>query len=676
MSVENRRALGSRYHLLERIGSGAMGEVWRAEDRTDGSVVAAKLLRSDLTSDPAIVARFVQERSILVTLRHPRIVRVRDLVVEGDDLAIVMDLVEGADLRHHLRERGTFAPELAVGVAGAVLDALAAAHEAGCLHRDVKPDNVLIARADDLGPDDVRLSDFSIARLAQESTVMATGLLGTPGYMPPELFVHGTFSAASDVYAAGVLLYELLAGRTPFAGPGTAHTVGNRHVAMAPPQLPVPEPLWRALETMLAKDPAQRLPAARTAELLRTLPAEALAGPALPVQPDPTSWTPVGATTPEAGPIHVRETPAGVDVGATFVPRTEEPAAPVARDGEVRPLAPVTGLGGVDAPETMLGRPVEAAPRPVLEPAVAAAPERTRPRWFVPAVALGSVAALGLAAWGLTAVLGGGGGSDTAGSGGPIETVSIADPLPTGLTVTHEATYDPEQKIVDLTIRYGTQSAPLTGPFLEVVPPLSEGQECPGLAWQGAQVTPNIPRATGISVPCAYAITTDPIPAQDSVEVESRISIELPPTKDALDAWLESVVTNTDAALGIQPRTTAYAAQRLSDVVVQISPTQPRVGIGALGVTLLPVWRGSSEPDQSDPLFDSRAFGDPTSMLQQVAGGLSGVRLSDGCSGALTITDGLRVGVSRRADDCQVDARLGNFTDLSSPTFRIESAGG
>ena len=217
--MENRRALGSRYHLIERIGSGAMGEVWRAEDRTDGGVVAAKLLRSDLTSDPAIVARFVQERSILVTLRHPRIVRVRDLVVEGDDLAIVMDLVEGADLRHHLRERGTFDPALAVGVACSVLDALAAAHEAGCLHRDVKPDNVLVARAGAITPDDVRLSDFSIARLAQESTVMATGLLGTPGYMPPELFVHGTFSAASDVYAAGVLLYELLAGRTPFETP-------------------------------------------------------------------------------------------------------------------------------------------------------------------------------------------------------------------------------------------------------------------------------------------------------------------------------------------------------------------------------------------------------------------------------------------------------------------------
>lgn len=681
--MEHRRALGSRYLLLERIGSGAMGEVWRAEDRTDGSVVAAKLLRSDLTQDPSIVARFVQERSILVTLQHPRIVRVRDLVVEGDDLAIVMDLVEGADLRSHLREKGPFAPALAVGLSCAVLDALAAAHEAGCLHRDVKPDNVLIAREGDITPDDVRLSDFSIARLAQESTVMATGLLGTPGYMPPELFVHGTFSAASDVYAAGVLLYELLSGRTPFAGPGTAHTIGNRHVSVAPPPLPVSEPLWRAVSMMLAKDPARRLPAARTAELLRALPEEALAGAALPTQRDPSVWTPAdtgigtaGGAAPSTGPIHVQETPAGVDVGETFVPRADAPVAPVARGGDVVALAPVTGLGGAEAPETMLGRVVESAPRPVLEPAVTAAPGRTRPRWFVPVVAAGTVIGVGLAAWGLTSVLGGGGGDDAASATGSIEAVKIPDSLPTGLTVTHEATYDPAQKVVELTIRYGAQSAPLTGPFLEILPPAATGQECPGVAWQDAQVGPNIPRATGIQVPCAYAVTTDTIPAQGSVEVQARVSVDLAPDKDALDQWLDSVTSNTDAALALQPNTTAYAAQRLQDVAVQISPSQPRVGIASLGVTLLPVWRGASQPDQSAPLFDSRAIGDPTSMLQQVAGGFDGVRLSDGCGGALTITDGHRVGIARAAQDCRVDARLGNFTDLASPTFRIASAGG
>lgn len=673
--MENRRALGSRYELVQRIGSGAMGEVWRAEDRTDGSVVAAKLLRSELTQDPSIVARFVQERSILVTLRHPHIVRVRDLVVEGEDLAIVMDLVEGHDLRWHLREQGTMTPRLAVGIVCSILDALAAAHAAGVLHRDVKPDNVLMARAGGAEAADVRLSDFSIARLAQESTVMATGLLGTPGYMPPELFVHGQFSAASDVYASGVLLYELLAGRTPFAGPGTAHTVGHRHVTMAPPVLAVPDELWRALSTMLAKEPGSRLPAERTAELLRGLPDSVLDAPALPVQSDPASWTQAAPESP-SGPIRVQETPAGVDVGATFVPRSGEVAAPVAQAGEVQALAPVTGLGGSE--ETMLGRVVESAPRPVLEPKVVSAPSRTRPKWFVPVVAAGAAVVLGLGAWGVTSLLGGGGGDDPAGAqgSGSVDARIPGDSLPTGLTVDYDATYDASKGSVALSIRYSAESAPLKGPFLQVVPPVSQGQDCPLPAWQDAQVTPNIPSTTGIAVQCAYSLTTPDLEPRSDTTVKADIPLEIKPTQDALQAWLDSIAKSTEAALSAQPRSTAYAAQRLQDVDVQISPTQPRVGQSTLGVTLLPVWLGAESADTEHPLFDSRAIGDPTTTLDQVAGGFSGVRLSGDCNGAISVDDGRRVGIKGKATDCRLDVRLGNFVDLESPTFSIASAGG
>ena len=247
MSVAS-RALGSKYELLSPLGSGAMGEVWRARDRATGEPVAAKVLRSELSHDQEVISRFVRERTILTSLAHPGIVRVRDLVVEGDELAIVMDLVEGSDLRQALRESGTLPPATAAGLVARVLDALAVAHAQGALHRDVKPDNVLLTQQwRTLEEGEIRLSDFSIARLAQESTVQATGLLGTPEYMPPELFAHGTTSAASDTYAAGVVLYELLAGRTPFAGPGTAFTIGNRAVTMQPPALPVaPELLGRS----------------------------------------------------------------------------------------------------------------------------------------------------------------------------------------------------------------------------------------------------------------------------------------------------------------------------------------------------------------------------------------------------------------------------------------------
>jgi serine/threonine protein kinase len=294
--VEGPNALGSRYELEQKLGVGAMGEVWRALDRRSGQRVAAKVLRAEFARDTDIVTRFIQERSILMGLTHPNIVRVRDLVVEGERLAIVMDLIEGGDLRHHLREHGPIAADHAVPLACVVLDALDSAHQSGCLHRDVKPDNVLLVDGDVARPQNLRLSDFSIARLAHDSTVQSTGLLGTPNYMPPELFRVGQFSAASDVYATGILLYEMLGGRTPFAGSGTAHTMGNRHVSSLPPRLPVSEPLWAAIEQMLAKDPRDRLRAAATASLLRGLPSDALGADVLPLQPVPEVWEDVAQT--------------------------------------------------------------------------------------------------------------------------------------------------------------------------------------------------------------------------------------------------------------------------------------------------------------------------------------------------------------------------------------------
>lgn len=650
-----------------------MGDVWRAVDRSDGSVVAAKLLRPELTRDPDIVARFIQERSILLALQHPNIVPVRDLVVEGEALAIVMDLVEGADLRTRLREKGTFAPGLAVGVACAVLEALAAAHGAGALHRDVKPDNVLVAGGEDFGPDDVWLSDFSIARLAQESTVMATGLLGTPGYMPPELFVNGTFSAASDVYAVGVLLYELLAGRTPFAGPGTAHTVGHRHVTAAPPRLPVHDELWRALATMLAKDPGLRLPPARTAEQLRALPDELGSAPALPVQPEPAAWHQADGVVAR-GPISVREVPADVDIGETFVPGQSPTDVPVARHGEVRALAPAT-LTGTE--ETQLGRVGPPVARPTLQAQVDAPEPVQRRSWKAWAGAAAGVALLGVAGWVVIGFLGGDDevSAEGTGAGTRLQATMLEDPLPTGLSVTRQVTYDPETKTAELSIRYGAQAAPLRGPFLEVIPPAGAGDQCPLVAWEDADVSPNIPQVSGIAVPCGYAVEPPVVPAQGAVEVHARVMVELPADPQALDSWLASVSASTSQALDSQPAGAAYPGQRLEDVEVEV-PVDVRVGSGALRVRLLPVWRGAERPDDLRVLHDSKAVGEPSELLEQVAGGLEGVWLSDGCDGALVIVNSRRVGVLRASESCTVRAQVGNFTDLVSTTFRIAPAGG
>jgi serine/threonine-protein kinase len=131
------RPLGSRYELLDLLGTGAMGEVWRARDRESGEELAAKVLRAEYARDTEIVTRFIQERSILMNLRHPNIVQVHDLVVEGDRLGILMELVEGGDLRGRLKAQGTLGRRDAVAATCAVLDGLTEAHAQGCLHRDV-----------------------------------------------------------------------------------------------------------------------------------------------------------------------------------------------------------------------------------------------------------------------------------------------------------------------------------------------------------------------------------------------------------------------------------------------------------------------------------------------------------------------------------------------------------
>jgi serine/threonine-protein kinase len=139
--------LGSRYELVVEIGGGATGSVWSARVKGTGDpaeMVAVKLIRSELATDPEVVDRFLRERRVLMTIMHPAVVKLRDLVVEGDRLGLVMDLVYGGDLRHVLTASGTIEPTLAVSIAMTVAEALAAAHEAGIVHADVKPANILL----------------------------------------------------------------------------------------------------------------------------------------------------------------------------------------------------------------------------------------------------------------------------------------------------------------------------------------------------------------------------------------------------------------------------------------------------------------------------------------------------------------------------------------------------
>ncbi|MDN3028690.1 serine/threonine-protein kinase [Streptomyces sp. S.PB5] len=275
------RPVGSKYFLEEPLGRGATGTVWRARQREaagaeaavqgqPGETVAIKVLKEELASDPDIVMRFLRERSVLLRLTHPNIVRVRDLVVEGDLLALVMDLVEGPDLHRYLRENGPFSPVGAALLTAQIADALAASHADGVVHRDLKPANVLLQQHG--GQMHPLLTDFGIARLADSPGLTRTHeFVGTPAYVAPESAEGRPQTSAVDIYGAGILLYELVTGRPPFSG-GSALEVLHQHLS-AEPRRPstVPDPLWTVIERCLRKNPDERPSAENLARGLRVV---------------------------------------------------------------------------------------------------------------------------------------------------------------------------------------------------------------------------------------------------------------------------------------------------------------------------------------------------------------------------------------------------------------------
>ncbi|MFH8977758.1 serine/threonine-protein kinase [Streptomyces sp. NPDC017890] len=275
------RPVGSKYLLEEPLGRGATGTVWRARQRETagaeaavagqpGETVAIKVLKEELASDPDIVMRFLRERSVLLRLTHPNIVRVRDLVVEGELLALVMDLVDGPDLHRYLRENGPFTPVAAALLTAQIADALAASHTDGVVHRDLKPANVLLKQTG--GEMHPMLTDFGIARLADSPGLTRTHeFVGTPAYVAPESAEGRPQTSAVDVYGAGILLYELVTGRPPFGG-GSALEVLHQHLS-AEPRRPstVPDPLWTVIERCLRKNPDERPSAENLARGLRVV---------------------------------------------------------------------------------------------------------------------------------------------------------------------------------------------------------------------------------------------------------------------------------------------------------------------------------------------------------------------------------------------------------------------
>ncbi len=252
------RVLDGRYRLGSLIARGGMSAVYRGVDLRLDRPVAIKILKDEFTREPSFLARFDREARAAAGLHHRGIVAMYDQGRDGDTVFLVMELVDGGTLRDLLKEHGAMSVPVALSILEPVLSALGAAHEAGLVHRDVKPENVLISTRGE-----VKVADFGLVR-AVTSTTMATGdvILGTVAYLSPEQVSTGFSDARSDVYSAGVLGFEMLTGSTPFDG-DTALSVAYQHVhddVPAPSTLAigVPAPLDEIMVRATARNSSDR----------------------------------------------------------------------------------------------------------------------------------------------------------------------------------------------------------------------------------------------------------------------------------------------------------------------------------------------------------------------------------------------------------------------------------
>jgi len=257
--VNNETILSGRFRLIQQIGSGGMAVIYKAQDLTLGRIVAIKILRPSLTTDPAFAARFRNEARSVANLQHPNIVTVYDFALHESPQYLVMEYIDGQDLKRVIKTEGQIAIERALNFAIQICAGIGFAHRAGIVHADIKPQNVLMTR------DEIpKVTDFGIAQAL--STAQAgerqSVVWGSPHYFSPEQARGERPTPASDVYSIGVVMFEMLTGRTPFTGKD------QRELAMAHLQAPVPmvsevlpnvpNSLNQFIFKAMSKDPNQR----------------------------------------------------------------------------------------------------------------------------------------------------------------------------------------------------------------------------------------------------------------------------------------------------------------------------------------------------------------------------------------------------------------------------------
>jgi serine/threonine-protein kinase len=257
------KVFADRYKLIKKLGSGGMADVFEAEDTVLGRTVALKVLHSQFAQDESFIERFRREAQSAAKLTHPNIVSIFDVGEEAGSYYIVMEYVAGTTLKKVIQQDAPLSPEKTIQITGRIAKALEFAHEHEIIHRDIKPQNVMITQTGE-----IKVTDFGIARLGSSSTMTRTGtILGTAHYISPEQAQGGVVGPASDIYSLGVVMYEMATGELPFRGENPV-AVALKHINETPltPRsvfAAIPENLEAVIVKAMAKNPADRYQSAR-----------------------------------------------------------------------------------------------------------------------------------------------------------------------------------------------------------------------------------------------------------------------------------------------------------------------------------------------------------------------------------------------------------------------------